>query len=1315
MSVVDKMLIKGIRSFSPENTNVITFYRPLTLIVGPNGAGKTTIIECLKHACTGEMPPNSRSGHSFIHDPKVAGETETKGQIKLRFKTGAGKDVVCIRSFQLTQKGSKMEFKAIESVLQTINAHTGEKVCLSYRCADMDKEVPTLMGVSKAILENVIFVHQDDANWPLADAATLKKKFDDIFSATRYTKALEVIKKLHKDQAQEIKMYKLKLENLQNLKDAAYKLRENMDQDHQRAVHLRSLIHDLEMKITNSQKERQSLEASLEQLRLLQNQIDVREAKREMLVKLKAKQYQDLEEENDDTDEELANWQTQFQTEIGSLTLNISKLERELSDSDRKIQVLIENYSKDSQLKGRLQAELEVHTQQKHDRDQSIRAFFSRHNLGFPSLPLSNEVAVQHLETATNRLEVLTRDHETVEEDNRIKVASKWTEVERALERYSQAEGQLNAKREQKRGKTEEMRRLENMIRSGELAISERDLTRLDENLKKTKEEMEKRSTALSAGDFEAKISATKSELANVEEKLKVVQREKDDLASESMERTYLRSRKEDLVNKESNLNQILEGNKTKLSRVLKGGIPDPKDLKDEIDRAVSSQKQVVGQLNNRLVDAGNKVASVTSKLTEAKRNLANLQTERNSKKKQLVSKITIILQKDVEIDAFPDQLKAVKVEKEDKQKIHDQVEGMKQLYDPFETIARSQHMCACCERKFTPQEEDEFVKKQRSKRAGTDAVLHKYRIEKEDLANRLQNLEKLRAVYDECQKLGRDLIPEAEKTVEKSSAELESATVPYDDLVGLLAQANSELELVDSLRETADSVDRLYREISHLRKQVQDQEIKLDTRSQSFRTLDQVSTDLSVLQGKRDEINKLLERTREEYSHAKDEFAKWNMKYHNAREEHLNGHHALETLKKLRNDKTKVEEQLTDMETHIELLQDSLGPLLKVKDDAAKEHEALKKKVEKEDTEKSWELRKFKQEVHELQIVSSQIVAFITSGKEVKLNETNDRLSSSKAQQEAEERKKQEVAEELKQKKEMKINQGSVMRNIEENIQYRKTTREIQELDKEIVDLEKQMLDFGEKPKIEADMQRLVKSIQDLSSEQSRSQGTMTVYQTNVAKNKADLKQAQYKDIDNRYCGQLIQLKTTEMANKDLDKYYNALDKALMRFHSMKMEEINKIIKELWQQTYRGQDIDYIEIRSDAEGAGTRSYSYRVIMRSGDAELEMRGRCSAGQKVLASLIIRLALAETFCLNCGILALDEPTTNLDGPNAASLAEALVRIMQDRKGQENFQLIVITHDERFAQLIGHREHAEQYYRISKDDHQHSIIETQDIFD
>ena len=80
-------------------------------------------------------------------------------------------------------------------------------------------------------------------------------------------------------------------------------------------------------------------------------------------------------------------------------------------------------------------------------------------------------------------------------------------------------------------------------------------------------------------------------------------------------------------------------------------------------------------------------------------------------------------------------------------------------------------------------------------------------------------------------------------------------------------------------------------------------------------------------------------------------------------------------------------------------------------------------------------------------------------------------------------------------------------------------------------------------------------------------------------------------------------------------------------------------------------------------------------------ALLARHARSAVCVQVLACLIIRLALAETFCLNCGILALDEPTTNLDEDNSASLAEALRQIMAQRAAQANFQLVVITHDER----------------------------------
>ena len=170
------------------------------------------------------------------------------------------------------------------------------------------------------------------------------------------------------------------------------------------------------------------------------------------------------------------------------------------------------------------------------------------------------------------------------------------------------------------------------------------------------------------------------------------------------------------------------------------------------------------------------------------------------------------------------------------------------------------------------------------------------------------------------------------------------------------------------------------------------------------------------------------------------------------------------------------------------------------------------------------------------------------------------------------------------------------------------------------------------------------------------------------------------------------------------------------MKYHSLKMEEINRIIEELWKRTYQGTDVDTILIRSDSESVklSTRSsYNYRVCMVKQDAEMDMRGRCSAGQKVLASIIIRLALAECFGVNCGLIALDEPTTNLDRDNIRSLAESLHDIIKVRQQQTNFQLIIITHDEEFLKYMQCADFCDTYYRVSRSDRQKSIIERQSI--
>ncbi|CAM9329660.1 unnamed protein product [Phaeothamnion confervicola] len=157
-----------------------------------------------------------------------------------------------------------------------------------------------------------------------------------------------------------------------------------------------------------------------------------------------------------------------------------------------------------------------------------------------------------------------------------------------------------------------------------------------------------------------------------------------------------------------------------------------------------------------------------------------------------------------------------------------------------------------------------------------------------------------------------------------------------------------------------------------------------------------------------------------------------------------------------------------------------------------------------------------------------------------------------------------------------------------------------------------------------------------------------------------------------------------------------------------MKIADINKIIHELWQTVYSGQDIDMIEIVSGEEGESTkarRSYNYRVVMRKGSTVLDMKGRCSAGQRVLASLVIRLALAETFCINCGILALDEPTTNLDHNNKNGLADALAKIIAARSRQQNFQLVIITHDDDFVTTM--RNHLLAYAGVSMPEYYYTI--------
>lgn len=124
--------------------------------MGANGCGKTTIIECLKYAITGQLPPGCNLGQSFVHDPKVAKAVETLGQVKLRVSNIQGQKVTVSRPVKCArQKNSTLKFSALQPSVDVFDPTTGEEATATNRCLDASIQMCITMGTNSF---DVIFI-----------------------------------------------------------------------------------------------------------------------------------------------------------------------------------------------------------------------------------------------------------------------------------------------------------------------------------------------------------------------------------------------------------------------------------------------------------------------------------------------------------------------------------------------------------------------------------------------------------------------------------------------------------------------------------------------------------------------------------------------------------------------------------------------------------------------------------------------------------------------------------------------------------------------------------------------------------------------------------------------------------------------------------------------------------------------------------------------------------------------------------------------------------------------------------------------------
>lgn len=194
-----------------------------------------------------------------------------------------------MRTYQLLNRKNKQEFKKLEQILKGRD-EKGREVSINKNCAEMDKQIPLLMGVSNSILDNVIFCHQEESLWPFSDQANLKKIFDEIFDTSKYTKALVELRNIKKVYSKYAKEYKQHLEVLNAHFEQFKKLREKKKKN-QHTLEENKIKCEAHMtKIKEIKKDLAEIETMEQKLNKLDHEI----SSQKMILTSKLKDYKEI-------------------------------------------------------------------------------------------------------------------------------------------------------------------------------------------------------------------------------------------------------------------------------------------------------------------------------------------------------------------------------------------------------------------------------------------------------------------------------------------------------------------------------------------------------------------------------------------------------------------------------------------------------------------------------------------------------------------------------------------------------------------------------------------------------------------------------------------------------------------------------------------------------------------------------------------------------------------------------------------------------------------------------------------------------------
>ena len=1043
---------------------------------------------------------------------------------------------------------------------------------MTHKCGELDKAVPVYIGVSRAILENVIFCHQDESNWPLSEGAVLKKKFDDIFESARYSKALETIRKLKVEYGNKSKDVKADLEGLKAHMEAAKGFKEELEQVEGKRAAIERDVGELDEQERALDEEIGGYTRTLQRFERLEQHIkDAQLRVRDLQTQLKEKlSHMSVMEE---TDEQLEELLSGMQQQVDDKKRKTTKVEREIKSLRDSIEEDRDTIGQFRQQQGKVEGQIQ-------DQERVER------NLA----ELAKDLAKKHRLTEWRAGEGASSEQQLVAALNRQcdahegALAESRERARREDDLMNQELSELSATQQRVKTDLESVQKDRDELTSEQGSVRQRinqmtgigtgahSADKVFADVEKMRREIEELRGTAGGRNINTQVQELERACKTLEAEIEALRESADSLRENATEQndvnakqSFVEEETERLTGMCDELNDTLG---QLLSRTARADHELLQQLNAELETAKADAQRQHGEERERharardeKVGAERSHAAKRSECEKLRADVAELESGAVSQMRQALDEFNQAVEteapaKDDEDDEESGKLPPIewKVGDDPNQvvermsthiaevvKNHAKSTAETQVADSFlKSVAEKPNKCPCCRQRMEDDVQAKFIGRleKTKKKFEEQKTRHEGHVRK--LTDCKERVSKLSRAVDEFsrKKSQVDELTTELETLDGGRAALERAEEEASTAVNEAAVREADMA---KLQNQLDKAMDLSASIERKRSEVNDLQQRIATYTSSLapgsRSLDEVEREIrektdakNAKSGEKDQLQKQLLRQTEQLQVKTEKLA-------DKEREHMRLKESEAEKKQLSDRRTQISELLTQNQTRMAALKDEDAPLnakIKAKKDEMAQHRARMTREEEE-------LRKQKDEVAQdtARFVDMQegLNALRKKDSQADLRGIQEQMGVMENGMRTKEAKLAEKEKELDELSKSDEQVETMKKQVEDNMSYRATQEKAAEEQEKLDKLEQDAGGRADIPQVRRSMQDAERRKRELATKRATNMGKVSTLKDSIRTLNEKLKSTTYKGVEERHRSALINFETTKMAVGDLEK----------------------------------------------------------------------------------------------------------------------------------------------------------------------------------